>query len=320
MTQQLPLFPESTTEQPTEDTARRAESVEPWGPRARWDRRLDNFENWLRSLNKAKRTIRGYTTDIGQLLDFLEQEGRLEDVIDTSDLIDFLAEQQKAGARSRTLDRKRSAFKAFFGYLVRFKRIDDDPARRLGVPIADYELPLTLTESEVEGLLEAARDHPRDLAILRLFTDCGLRVSELCGLKLEDIDLEESMLYVKGRYVPLPPDARTDLKVWLRPEVPPEHDEGLDEEVGQAGGDRVFPIKPRAVRLVVKKYAAIAGIRKAVRPSLLRHTFAVLALVRGEDYEAVKLTLGHEIDDVMQQYVQRAHQLQVLRRPPHEQA
>ena len=82
----------------------------------------------------------------------------------------------------------------------------------------------------------------------------------------------------------------------------------------QAEGDRVFSIKPRAVRLVVKKYAAIAGIRKAVRPSVLRHTFAVLALVRGEDYEAVKLILGHEIDDVMQQYVQRAHQLQVLRR------
>jgi site-specific recombinase XerD len=178
MTQQLSLFAESATDEPTEDTAR-----------ARWDKRLDNFENWLRSLNKAKRTIRGYTTDtcagagVGQLLDFLEQEGRLEDLIDTDDLIDFLAEQQKQGARSRTLDRKRSAFKAFFGYLVRFNRIDADPSRRLGVPIADYELPLALTESEVEGLLEAARDHPRDLAILRLFTSCGLRVSELCGLK-----------------------------------------------------------------------------------------------------------------------------------------
>jgi integrase len=129
---------------------------------------------------------------------------------------------------------------------------------------------------------------------------------------LEDIDLKESLLYVKGRYVPLPPDAKAALKAWL----------------DQAEGDRVFPIKPRAVRLVVKKYAAAAGIRKAVRPSItsaelsagLRHTFAVLALVRGEDYETVKLTLGHEIDDVMQQYVQRTHQLQVLRRPLHEQA
>lgn len=294
MTQQLSLFPESGEKEPAEDTVR-----------AQWDQRLSNFENWLRSLNKAKRTIRGYTTDIGQLLDFLEQEGRLEERIDTDDLIDFLAEQQKAGARSRTLDRKRSAFKAFFGYLVRFKRIDTDPSRRLGVPIADYELPLTLTESEVEGLLEAAQDHPRDLAILRLFVGCGLRVSELCGLKLEDIDLKESMLYVKGRYVPLPTDAKEALEAWL--------DQAESD-------DRVFPIKPRAVRLVVKKYAAAAGIRKTVRPSILRHTFAVLALVRGEDYEAVKLTLGHEIDDVMQQYVQRAHQLQVLRRPPHEQA
>jgi integrase/recombinase XerD len=293
MTQQLSLFPESTTEQPSEDTAR-----------ARWDQRLDSFENWLRSLNKAKRTIRGYTTDIRQLLDFLEGEGRLEDVIDTDDLIDFLADLQKEGARSRTLDRKRAAFKAFFGYLMRFKRIDDDPSRRLGVPIADYELPLTLTESEVEGLLEAARDHPRDLAILRIFTDCGLRVSELCGLKLEDIDLKESLLYVKGRYVPLPTDAKAALEAWL----------------DQTEGDRVFPIKPRAVRLMVKKYAAAAGIRKAVRPSILRHTFAVLALVRGEDYETVKLTLGHEIDDVMQQYVQRAHQLRTLRQLPHEQA
>jgi len=154
MTQQLSLFAESATDEPTEDT-----------PRARWDKHLHNFENWLRSLNKAKRTIRGYTTDIQQLLNFLEGEGRLEDRIDTDDLIDFLAEQQKAGARSRTLDRKRSAFKAFFGYLVRFKRIEADPSRRLGVPIADYELPLTRTESEVEGLLEAAQDHPRDRAI-----------------------------------------------------------------------------------------------------------------------------------------------------------
>jgi len=100
---------------------------------------------------------------------------------------------------------------------------------------------------------------------------------------------------------------------------------GLSHQAARraAGGEEACP-EP------AEGYAAIAGIRKAVRPSLLRHTFAVLALVRGEDYEAVKLTpstspsscsggtsgrrLGHEIDDVMQQYVQRAHQLQVLRR------
>jgi len=265
--------------------------------RARWDQRLANFEKWLRSINKAKRTIQGYTTDIQQLLDFLDKEGRLDEAIGTDDLIAFLADLQKEGARSRTLDRKRAALKAFFGYLVRFKQISDDPSRMLGVPISDYELPPTLSENEVKGLLEAAKDHPRDLAILRLFTGCGLRVSELCDLKSNDIDLKEATLFVKGRFVPLPPDAKTALKTWL----------------DQADGDQPFPITPRAVRLLAKKYAVAAGIRKTVRPSILRHTFAVLSLARGVDYETVKLILGHEIDDVMQLYVQRARQLQILR-------
>lgn len=292
MPQQLSLFSEPDNEAPADgDTIR-----------ARWDQRLSNFEDWLRSLNRAKRTIRGYTTDVEQLLDFLDQEDRLGETIDTHDLVAFLAAQQRGGARSRTLDRKRAACKAFFGYLTRFKQVDDDPTSRLGVPTDDYELPLTLTEREVEGLLEAAQHHPRDFAILHLFVNCGLRVSELCDLTLEDIDLAESVLYVKGRFVPLPPEAKSALEAWL----------------DQAEGARPFPIKPRAVRLLVKKYAEAAGIRKAVRPSLLRHTFGVLALVRGEDYETVKLTLGHEIDDVMQQYVQRAHQLQILRQRPHD--
>lgn len=284
MPEQLSLFSE-TSEETAEDPIR-----------ARWDQRLANFENWLRSRNLAKRTIQGYTTDVQQLLDFLDQEDRLGETIDTNDLIAFLAEQQKGGAKSRTLDRKRAAFKSFFGYLMRFKQIADDPSRRLGVPIDDYELPLTLTEDEVAGLLEAAQDHPRNLAILHLFVNCGLRISELCDLKLEHIDLKESVLYVKGRFVLLPSEAKAALKAWL----------------DEIEGHQPFTITPQAIRLLVKKYAAAAGIRKTVRPSLLRHTFGVLSLLRGEDYETVKMTLGHEIDDVMQQYVQRAHQLQTL--------
>jgi len=286
MTKQLSMFPELDRKEPAEDTGR-----------ARWDKRLANFENWLRSINKAERTIQGYTTDLEQLFDFLEKQKRLDQAIGTDDLIAFLAYLQKEGAKSPTLHRKRAAFRAFFGYLVRFRVISEDPSRLLGVPIDDYKLPPTLSESEVKALLKAAEDHPRDLAILRLFTDCGLRVSELCGLKRNDIDLEEAMLFVKGRFVPLPADAKAALEAWL--------DESED--------DRPFPITSRAVRLLVKKYADMAGIRKPVRPSILRHTFAVLALMRGVDYETVRLNLGHEIDDVMQLYARRARHLQGLR-------
>lgn len=296
MAQQLSLFPELERKEPAEDTAR-----------ARWDKHLASFENWLRSINKAERTIQGYTTDVKQLLDFLEKSGRLAETVGTDDLIAFLAHLQKGGARSRTLNRKRAALRAFFGYLVHFKVIPEDPSRLLGIPIADYELPPTLSESEVKALLKAAQDHPRDLAILHLLADCGLRVSELCGLRRDDIDLEEAMLFVKGRFVPLTPDAKAALETWL------DESEG-DRPLGSSAKRiEIFPITPRAVRLLVKKYAHIAGIRKPVRPSILRHTFAVLALMRGVDYDTVKLTLGHEIDDVMQLYARRARHLQGLR-------
>jgi site-specific recombinase XerD len=286
MAKQLSMFAELDKKEPSEDTAR-----------TRWDKRLGNFENWLRSINKAERTIQGYTTDVRQLLDFLEKEDRLDEAIATDDLIAFLAELQKAGSKSRTLDRKRAALKSFFGYLVHFKIIREDPSRMLGAPIDDYKLPPTLLEGEVKALLQAARGHPRDLAILHLFADCGLRVGELCDLERNDIDLEEAILFVKGRFVPLPTDAKAALEAWL----------------DETDSDQPFPITTRAVRLLVKKYASAAGIRKPVRPSILRHTFGVLSLMRGMDYNTLKLTLGHEIDDVMQLYARRARHLQGLR-------
>jgi site-specific recombinase XerD len=259
-----------------------------------WTPALKEFERHLRAANRRPLTIHGYLRDLDQLRAWMIAAGRGDEVPATTDLRAWLAELQEDEAAGATLARKRSALRAFFDFVAVEKLIPASPVERLERPTHEYELPQTLSREQVAALLRTAEPSKRDYALLHVLLGCGLRVSEACALNRTQLDLPNRLMYIAGRVVPIPLETLAALEAWLAEEP----------------GSEIFPIKQRMVRLVCEKYRKLAGIPQQVTPSLLRHTSAVWQLVDGADPDQLKLQLGHEREDVMVHYINRARQLQ----------
>lgn len=258
-----------------------------------WTPALKEFERHLRAGNRRPLTIHGYLRDLDQLRAWMIAAGRGDEVPSTADLRAWLAELQEDERAGATLARKRSALRAFFDFAAVEKLIIGSPVERLERPTHEYELPQTLSREQVAALLRAAEPNARDYALLHVLLGCGLRVSEVCALSRSQLDLPNRLIYVAGRVVPIPAETLQVLEAWLAVEPGPE----------------IFTIKQRMVRLLCEKYRVLAGIPDQVTPSLLRHTSAVWQLVDGADPDQLKLQLGHEREDVMVHYLNRASQL-----------
>jgi integrase/recombinase XerD len=178
------------------------------------------------------------------------------------------------------------AVKAFFSFL------DLDAAETLPRPSRRKSLPKFLTEAEAHDLLMAAEHDPRDHAILTVMAYTGLRVSEVCHLDCEDINLRERTLSVvsgkgdKDRMVVFSQPTAVALRRWLE-----SREEGdTDALFLNRNGSR---LSPRSVQRIVKRYAGDAGIRKVVTPHVLRHTMATTLLRHGADIRIIQQLLGH---------------------------
>jgi len=259
-----------------------------------WTYALGEFERHLRAQNRRPLTIHGYIRDMEQLRAWMLGHNRGNDVPTTHDLRHWLAELQESEATGATLARKRSSARHFFDFAAHLGVIRTSPVEQLELPSHEYVLPQTLSRQQIAALLHAAESNQRDHALLHVLLGCGLRVSEVCALARTQIDLPNRLLYVAGRVVPVPDEAFVHLNAWMK-----QHTEML-----------IFPIKQRMVRLLCEKYRMIAGIPEQVTPSLLRHTSAVWQLVDGADPEVLKIQLGHDRDDVMLHYIDRARTLQ----------
>jgi site-specific recombinase XerD len=238
-------------------------------------------------------TIHGYLRDLDQLRAWMIALGRGDEVPTTADLRAWLAELQEDERAGATLARKRSALRAFFDFAAVERLIPASPVERLERPTHEYELPQTLSREQVAALLRAAEPNMRDYALLHVLLGCGLRVSEVCALTRHQLDLPNHLIYIAGRVVPIPRETLEVLEKWLA------LDPGLE----------IFSIKQRMVRLLCEKYRKLAGIPQQVTPSLLRHTSAVWQLVDGVDPDQLKLQFGHEREDVLVHYINRARQL-----------
>lgn len=258
-----------------------------------WTYAFKEFERHLRAQNRRPLTIHGYIKDMEQLRAWMLGQDRGNDLPSTADLRHWLAELQEGEATGATLARKRSSARHFFAFVVSIGLVRESPVDTLEQPSHEYVLPQTLSRQQVAALLRAAEGNARDYALLHLLLGSGLRVSEVCALSRTQVDLQNRLLYVAGRVVPVPDDAFAALDAWLK-----QHRDAL-----------VFPIKQRMVRLLCEKYRVIAGIPEQVTPSLLRHTSAVWQLVDGADPEVLKIQLGHDRDDVMLHYIDRARLL-----------
>lgn len=269
-------------------------------PSALLAQHLDAFLKHCDATLAAPTTIEAYRVDLCVFAQFLRE--RACDTLSLAVVSQFLAYLKDHRANAPvSIQRKIASLNAFFSYLVCWDVIPerDHPLRFLP-KLAQHpnrKLPVVLSASEVDRLLAAIPTDTvqglRDRAIITLFYATGVRVSELCTLKLASLDFEEGRILVHGkgdreRYVPIPDELQSALRLWLdcRPPSP-----GNDALFLSKKGNR---ISQRAVQDLVRKYANAAGLPKNVSPHKLRHTCATQLLQRGAKLTVISELLGHQ--------------------------
>ncbi|WDS35726.1 tyrosine recombinase XerC [Pseudoxanthomonas sp.] len=206
----------------------------------------------------------------------------------------FIASGHRQGLAPKSLQRRLSACRSFYNWLLKHGRISASPVAGLRAPKAPRKLPQVLDADEAVQLVEVPTDAPlglRDRALLELFYSSGLRLSELCGLRWGDLDLADGVVTVLGkgrkqRLVPVGSHAKKALIEW-REEKPAA--DTAQVFPGRGGG----PISQRAVQLRIKALAQRQGLFKHVHPHMLRHSFASHILESSGDLRGVQELLGH---------------------------
>lgn len=251
--------------------------------------------------NLARRTREEYRADLEDLVAFLEERGVVKlSEVGLYELRLFQAEMDRRGYAASTRERKIYAIKALFSFLHRYGFVSRDVAAELIPPKRRRREPRFLTQEEYGRLRKACADHPRDRAIIELLLQTGMRLSELAGLALSDVELPERItrdpdqvgtVWVTrstGGTDPLSLNYKAcrAVKAWLAERSDVDHEALFVNRFKD-------PMSARAIQQAVKKYMDKAGIEDAsVRT--LRHTMATHHVVQGTDLETLKDILGHE--------------------------
>ena len=261
------------------------------------ERFLDNL--WAER-GLSDNSLQSYRHDLFHLLNRLAVRGKALTEATREDILAILAAEIQQGKSPRSLSRYLSAYRQFFRWLVREGKIDSDPVALIESPKTGRGLPKALTEEQVESLLAAPDTGTalglRDKAMLELMYATGLRVSELIGLELPNLNLNQGVVRVTGkgdkeRLVPLGEESNSWLSQYL--------DHGRRELMRGAGCPKVFVTSRKAGMTrqafwySIKKHAQVAGIDRQVSPHMLRHSFATHLLNHGADLRVVQLLLGH---------------------------
>ncbi len=265
---------------------------------------LEDFLQYLRVERQlSPHTLRNYAVDISQFLEFLQdhrEDANLEKVT-YPDLRAFLAQALK-GRRKSTVARKLSALRTFFKYLQRQGAVETNLAKLAPSPKLEKTLPHFLTVDEAFHLLEriAGDDFAanRDRAILEVFYGGGLRLSELAGLNLADLDLAQGVLRVWGkgakeRLAFLGKPAKAALKEYLPQRRTLLGHTGTPEQAALFVNKQGGRLSSRSVARLVGKWAQLAGLSQALTPHGLRHSFATHLLEGKADLRTVQELLGH---------------------------
>jgi len=263
---------------------------------------FNKYINYLEAeRNASPYTVRNYTTDLLHFFQFLKAKGvdSLKEV-DKHVLRDYLSYVMEQGFVKASIARKLSAIRSFYRYLLREEIISTNPVATASSPKLDKRLPSFLTIDEAKRLLEAPDSSKpqgqRDRALMELLYASGLRVSELVGLNLEQINLDSGEIRVRGkgdkeRMVLMGKPAARALSDYLC--------QGRLKLLGKKGSSALLlnpdggRLSQRRVQTILGKYANIAGIDRRVHPHMLRHTFATHLLDGGADLRVVQELLGH---------------------------
>ena len=291
--------------------------------------------------NASQHTVRAYESDLSQFLVFLAARGsRTRAQLTMADfdhvsIREFLGDLHRRGNTRSSAARKLAAIRTFSRYLRREGILDGDPAALVGTPKREQRLPAHLGEAEMSALLDMPDGSQplgrRDRAILELFYASGLRLSELVGLDLGDVNLNGRMVRVLGkggkeRIVPFNHSTEQALRAWLRdresfvaadpePRTGKQHrprttraDEPRKTRITRPGKPPLFlnyqggRLSTRSVDRLVRKYVAACSTRFGISPHALRHSFATHLLERGADLRAIQELLGHARLSTTQRY------------------
>ena len=245
-------------------------------------------------------TLGAYRADLVSLRKWLAKRDTSLIYATRSDLLAFIAWRTEEGAKPRSTARQLSSFRRFYRYLLREAQIQQDPTAKIEMPRIGRSLPQSLTEAEVEALLNAPNVKDplgyRDRTMFEVLYATGLRVSELINLKQSEVNLNQGVARIVGkggreRLIPLGQESQR----WLRDFIGGARSEILLERQT----DYLFPTR-RGDRMtrqafwhIIKRYSKLANIKSKMSPHTLRHAFATHLLNNGADLRVVQMLLGH---------------------------
>lgn len=266
-------------------------------------KQLEKRYNQYLRLEKAlsPNSVDAYMQDLSKLTRFMQDEGIDIEEVTYDDLQRFAAGLHDIGIHPRSQARIISGIKSFFHFLVLNDVLEVDPSDLLEGPKIGFKLPEVLTIEEIDALIEAIdrgkREGQRNRAILETLYSCGLRVSELCNLKLSDLHLKEGFIQVEGkgskqRLVPISPRAINELELWFTDRCHIDIKPGYEDFVFLT--KRGKNIGRIMVFHIIKELAALIGLKKEISPHTFRHSFATHLLEGGANLRAIQCMLGHE--------------------------
>lgn len=280
----------------------------------------------------SRHTVRAYGSDLGQFIRHAAAGARVKPgdlapvALDRVVIGSFLSTLRARGLSRAAAARKLAAVRTFLRYLRREDLIDSDPGSLVGTPKREVRMPVYLSEDEMSRLLDAPdAGEPlgrRDKAILELFYASGLRLSELAGLDLDDVDVSRRMSRVLGkggkeRLVPFNGTTATAIRAYLKDRAT-LIDDRLSNDDPLFVNHRGARLTVRSIDRIVRRYATASGREGAapVSPHALRHSFATHLLQRGADLRTIQELLGHAQLSTTQRYthVNAAQLLSVYRR------
>jgi len=271
---------------------------------------LDAYDRYLvAEKNLSPLTLRNYRSDLSHFARYLEdEEGVPVLAADRLVLRRYLGTLREAGMASGSVTRKVSTIRSFYRFLVREGKTESTPLTGIVAPKREQKLPTILSKDDLDALIESADETTpaglRNRAMLEMMYASGVRLSEIVGLNLRSVDLDERTVVVRGkgnkeRMVLLGEPAEKTLRRYLsegRPKVAAGAEEAL---FLNRDGNR---LSGRSVQNVVRTHALKAGLESHVRPHLLRHSFATHLLDGGAELRVVQELLGHASAQTTQIY------------------
>lgn len=246
-------------------------------------------------------SVDAYMSDISKFADFIGGENALLHA-SVNEMRDFLASLNEVGINARSQARLLSSMRSFYHFLKLEKYIDNDNTELLKSPKIGVHLPEVLTLQEIDDIINtidlSKSEGQRNRAMIEMLYSCGLRVSELCGLKLSDLYLKEQFIRVTGkgdkqRLVPVSSRAIAELEAYFEDRNRIEIKRGYEDYVFIS--ERLKkPLSRITVFHIIKELVSDAGINKVVSPHTFRHSFATHLLEGGANLRVIQAMLGHE--------------------------